>query len=293
MKSIRLLDAEKLLIALVLVCSLSFGNKSLASEESDYAGPVLDDKYFLVLGGFFANVHSNVRVDSTSGIKGTGLDLEDTLGLESTANSPYLYFRWRFHPIHRLEFEYYQLLRDGARAIQQDFRVGNVSGGAGVGFLTSFDVRFARLTYGIDLFKDKKKEFGILAGMHLTSAKVNFEFQGNFNIDGIGAVSGAVATEEAGITYPLPHVGAFFAYSLTPDISTQLDLLLFRIEVAGIKGTLTEANATIHIQVAKNFGLGTGFKFYRFSLEDTGFSDRDSRFDYDFYGPVLYGSASF
>ena len=106
-------------------------------------------------------------------------------------------------------------------------------------------------------------------------------------------MSGAVATEEAGITFPLPHVGGFFAYSFTPEFSTQLDLLLFRIEVAGIKGTLTEANATLHYQFAKNFGIGTGLKFYRFILEDTGFSDRNSQFNYEFFGPVLYGSVSF
>ena len=75
--------------------------------------------------------------------------------------------------------------------------------------------------------------------------------------------------------------------------STQLDLLLFKIEVAGIKGSLVESNATLHYQFASNFGVGAGLKFYRFRLEDTEFSDKDSRFDYDFFGPVLYGSASF
>ena len=293
MEAARLFDAQRLLIAFVLVCGLSCGNESLASEESDYAGPILDDKYFLVIGGFFPRIDSSVRVDSTSGVRGTGLDLEDELGLSSSAASPYLYFRWRYHPVHRIELEYYELLRDGASIMQRDFREGNISGGAGVGVRTSFDVRIGRITYGYDIFKDKKKEFGILAGMHVTSAKVNFQFAGDLTIDGVGSVSGTVATEEAGITFPLPHVGGFFAYSFTPEISTQLDLMLFRIEVAGIKGALTEANATVHYQFAKNFGIGTGLKFYQFRVEDTGFSDRDSRYDYDFFGPVLYGSVNF
>jgi len=129
--------------------------------------------------------------------------------------------------------------------------------------------------------------------MHVTQAKVKLQFSGDFTIDGIGSVSGTVATEEAGITFPLPHVGTFFAYSFTPKLSTQLDLLLFRIEVAGVKGTLTEANATLHYQLGKHFGIGTGLKYYHFSLEDTDFSQRDSRYDYQFFGPVLYGSVSF
>lgn len=293
MEAARLFDAQRFLIASVLVCSLSFGNKSLASEESEYAGPVLDDKYFLVIGGFFPSVDSNVRVDSTSGVRGTGLDLEDDLGLDSSVASPYLYFRWRFHPVHRVEIEYYELLRDGVSILQRDFREGNISGSAGVGVRTSFDVRIGRITYGYDIFKDKKKEFGILAGMHVTSAKIQSEFFGDFTIDGVGSVTGAVATEEEGITYPLPHIGGFFTYSFTPKLSTQLDLLLFRLEVAGIKGTLTEANATVHYQFAKNFGIGTGLKYYLFRLEDTGFSDRDSQYNYEFFGPVLYGSVSF
>jgi len=279
--------------AAVLVVALSGTERALASEDPDYAGPVLDDKYFLVLGAFFPHVNSDVRVDSSSGIPGTGLDLEDSLGLASSATSPYLYFRWRFHPVHRVEFEYYQLLREGGRVMQGDFRVGDISGSAGVGVFTNFDVRIGRATYGYDLIKDKKKEFGILAGMHVTQAKVKMQFSGNLTIDGISSVGGTVATEEAGITYPLPHVGAFFAYSFTPMISTQLDLLLFRIEVAGIQGSLTEANATLHFQLGEHFGVGTGLKYYHFSLDDTEFSDRDSQYNYDFFGPVLYGSVSF
>ena len=124
MESARLLNAQKLLIVFVLVCSLSCGNKSLASEEPDYAGPVLDDKYFLVIGGFFPNINSEVRVDSTSGTPGTGFDLEDDLGLDSSTASPYLYFRWRYHPAHRVEFEYYELLRNGASITHGDFREG-------------------------------------------------------------------------------------------------------------------------------------------------------------------------
>lgn len=286
-------SSRAILTALVLICGISHGRDSLASEGSDYAGAVLDDKYFLVLGGFFSNVNSEVRIDSSSGTPGSGLDLEDDLGLDDYAVSPYLYFRWRYHPQHRLEFEYYELLRNGARISQRSFSVGSVSGDAGVFIQTGFDVRIGRVTYGYDLFKDDKKEFGILAGMHVTAAEVDFRFEGDLTIEGVGDVSGTVAEEEEGITFPLPHVGAFFAYSFTPKLSTQLDLLLFRIEVAGIRGTLTEANATLHYQFGKNFGIGTGVKYYHFSLEDTDFSNRDSRFDYDFFGPVLYGSISF
>ena len=78
--------------------------------------------------------------------------------------------------------------------------------------------------------------------------------------------------------------------SVGVGIQTKFD---FKIEVAGVKGTLVESNTTLHFQVAKNFGIGTGLKYYNFTLEDKDFSNRDSRFDYEFFGPVLYGSASF
>ncbi|MDX2312929.1 MAG: hypothetical protein QNL90_02555 [Gammaproteobacteria bacterium] len=83
----------RIIIASMLVSGVFGTDRVLASEDSDYAGPVLDDEYFLVLGAFFSHVNSDVRIDSSSGIRGTGLDLEDDLGLASTATSPYLYFR--------------------------------------------------------------------------------------------------------------------------------------------------------------------------------------------------------
>lgn len=147
-------DVTRFVLLSILLGGLSGVNTSLAAEDPDYAGPVLDDEFFVVLGGFFPTVNSSVRVDSSSGIPGTGLDLEDQLGLESSPASPYLYFRWRYHPVHRIEFEYYRLLRDGARAAQQPFRVGEVTGDIGVGIQTKFDVTIGRLTYGYDIFKD-------------------------------------------------------------------------------------------------------------------------------------------
>ena len=75
-------------VAAALVVALSGTDRVMASEDPDYAGPVLDDKYFLVLGAFFSHVDSDVRIDSSSGVPGTGLDLEDDLGLASTATSP-------------------------------------------------------------------------------------------------------------------------------------------------------------------------------------------------------------
>ena len=81
--------------------------------------------------------------------------------------------------------------------------------------------------------------------------------------------------------------------AVAPRAAPQLELLLFGIEVAGIRGTLVESNATLHYQFARNFGIGTGLKYYRFRVEDTDFSERDSRFNYEFFGPVLYGSVSF
>lgn len=190
----------------ILACVLTVGSSQLAAEESAYAGSVLDDEFFLIVGGFFPSIDSSVQVDSSSGIPGTGLDFEDQLGLESSASSPYLYFRWRYHPVHRIELEYYRLLRDGTRAAQAPFRIGDVTGDVGVGIQSKFDVTIARLTYGYDIFKEDKWEFGILAGAHVTSARASFAFSGNVTVDSFGSVSGGVATEEADITFPLPHV---------------------------------------------------------------------------------------
>ena len=73
--------------------------------------------------------------------------------------------------------------------MRRDFREGSISGRAGVGVFTDFDVRIGRITYGYDVFKDKKKEFGILAGLHVTQAKVKLQFSGDLTIDGVGSVS--------------------------------------------------------------------------------------------------------
>ncbi len=46
-----------------------------------------------------------------------------------------------------------ELLRDGARIKQRDFRIERISGDVWVGIQPSLDVRIGRITYGYDLIK--------------------------------------------------------------------------------------------------------------------------------------------
>lgn len=82
------LDLRSLLAGSIIAWGLISADVSLAAEEPGYAGPILDDEFFLVLGGFFPSIDPSVQVDSSSGTPGSSLDFEDPLGLESSAVCP-------------------------------------------------------------------------------------------------------------------------------------------------------------------------------------------------------------
>ena len=89
-----------------------------------FAQPELDDWFNVSLGAFITTRDTDTRLDSNTLRKGTTINLEEDLALD-TSNSVFrLDSHYRFDDRRRINSSVFDLLRDSSKVIQRDIQFG-------------------------------------------------------------------------------------------------------------------------------------------------------------------------
>ncbi len=266
-----------------------------AADAPDGSAPFLQDRFSFWLGGFFANVDSQIRLDSSSGAPGDEIDFEDTLGLEDSKSSGFGGFRWRISRRNLVEFELVQLNRSGlVEGITEPLFIGQHEIRVGGRIETDFDVTIGRLTYGYSVLDTDTSELALKAGLHLTKLHTLLRLSGAVFKDGVPVGTPSSVVEEGeDVTAPLPHIGASYAYAFTPKLGLRAQGLAFAIKLSGYEGTLLDLGLDLQYRPWRRFGVGAGMRYFNITVDDNRDSDSLGRFMYEYFGPVIYGVYSF
>lgn len=278
--------------SLAALASLSFAGLGGVTAQELGNNFFLDKPFYFAVGGFFPAVDSEVELDPDQIGSGTGFDVEDALGLDEDDSSLWLEARWRIAERHLVEFEGINLSRDGLRAIDRTLVIGNVKANVGAQVDTELSLAIGRVTYGWSFLKDKRKEATLLVGAHVTYAKASFTFTGSVQDANTGAALSGTVVEKDDITFPLPHFGAGFAYAFSPRLVVDTSAMAFYIKIGDVTGSLVELQGNIRYLVWENIALGTGIRFLNVNIEDDKANGSDE-YDYNYWGPVVFLSASF
>jgi hypothetical protein len=155
-------------------------------------GSLLDSKFNIALGGFFPRVDSTFSLNAPNGSSGGDISIEDDLGLDKSTASAWIAFAWRFQPRHQLQFEWFQLNRDGDSTAQRNLPpIGDTTIGIGAGLSSKIDMNLGRITYGYSFYRSKDWELAFLAGLHIATFKATVTASGNVTVNGVPLVSGS------------------------------------------------------------------------------------------------------
>jgi outer membrane scaffolding protein for murein synthesis (MipA/OmpV family) len=93
-------------------------------------------------------------------------------------------------------------------------------------------------------------------------------------------------------TIPLPTLGLYASYALTPTwmLSGRVDY--FDLQVGSYDGRLLDFDVNVAYHFTRNFALGLGYRYDSYKLEVTK-SDFRGKFDYKFRGPQVFIHAGF
>ena len=97
------------------------------AEGTEPASINWDYTFQLRAGVFFPALDSSIRIDSSLGSIGDKLDFERDLGMSESKSTFYGGASWQFAPKHILEWEFFDLGRDGLRTVERSWDIGDTT----------------------------------------------------------------------------------------------------------------------------------------------------------------------
>jgi len=262
-----------------LVLALGVPGLAAAQDASWNVNPGLQDTWTFQLGAYIPSVDTTASLNSSSSGIGTSVSLEDDLGFSDRKTLGSFFAGARLGQHWKIEFEYFKLNRSHGEAVSKTINWGDETFPINTAVNGEFNSTVYRLSGGYSFVKNDQAEVGAALGLFITDFKVGLSAAGIG-----GEVKDALA--------PLPTIGLYGAYALSPRwlLSGRIDY--FSLNYGDYDGSLTNVTAGVDYRIARNFGIGAGYRYVDYDV-DVSKSDYHGNVHYKFSGPTIYGVASF
>lgn len=259
-----------------------------AEETAEWRDWPLGDRSGLVIGSFFANLDTTVRVDATNGTLGTEVSFERNLGLDDTKTRPVALAYWRFREHHRLNFTYFNLNRSGDSISSVDIRFGEQIFQANLPLQAYFDVEMFNFGYSYSILFDEKKDWSV--GFALSFQDLGIGLQGTV----VGQP--LELSESDGVLAPLPTFTTRFNYALTPELFLDTGAGYFTLGVdlgdGRLDGTIVNVSAGLRWKPIERLSLSLVYTYFDVDVDVEG-SRLNWAVDYHYDGPSILIGAHF
>jgi hypothetical protein len=239
-----------------------------------------DERGAVLFGAFVAEPATSARLDSDSG-RGTDLDLEEGLGLQTSRTVARLSGYYWFGLHHRADFSLFEFSRDASKQIDETIRYGDSVYAVDTVVSTTSRVRVFEASYTFAPVVRERGDFGITAGFYTA------------NVD-LGLRDAASGTEESeGLTAPLPVIGVRGEYDITRRLALRGAVQVFSIDTGTTGGRLTDTYLGVDYTFNNRIGVGVAYNKVAMNVDaedDNGFR---GTLDWGYDGYMLYLKANF
>ena len=143
-------------------------------KPRDYDGSAPNTPQFdFKVGAFHDRIDSQVTRDTSNGVPGFAVDIEEILGAPGEKTVLQLDGTLRLGHYHRLEMGFFELIRDAIVVLEDDVNFGDTIFIAGTEIDSRINAKTLTLSYGYSLIRDAQKEIGVMGGVHYTSLDTN------------------------------------------------------------------------------------------------------------------------
>jgi hypothetical protein len=241
---------------------------------ADGRSPLAEHRWVIEAGIFLSEFDTSVKLQGPNG--GTGVNLENDLGLDDNQTSFRGRFDWRFAERHRLILGYYNFNRTARDTSSRTFVIDTedqtLEFEAGVNVRSEFDWELIPISYAYSLILTDRFEAAASIGVHWANAKVGFEGEAFIDDNPIAQV--AAESEEA--SAPLPVFGLELNYAATPRWIFGAQAQYFGLDYEDYSGDLTDIRLKTEYRFGNRVGIGVGYTWY-----DINFSEDNGRYEYD------------
>jgi long-subunit fatty acid transport protein len=270
----------------VLTAGLAAG-AALAALASSAHAQTVQDRYWLQAQAFWPDIDTSVAVSSKNGAIGTKIDLESDLKLRDRKSLPAFYAGARFGDRWSIIGEYYALDRSASASAGRDLTFDDVTFPAGVSIASEFNTDVYRVAVGYAFVHNDKADLGVALGLHVTQFEVGLEGQGY-----IGNAAVQTQARKRDALAPLPTVGLYGAYQVTPKLTVGGRVDYLSLKVSDYDGRLINAQATASYRLFQNVGVGVMYRYVDYNL-DIEKERWNGEIAYQFKGPAVFLEVAF
>ena len=213
-----------------------------------------DSKLGISLGVFVTDRDSTTRIDLSSLDRGTEVDLESDLGLDSSDSVFRLDGYYRFNERHRLDFSWFDLSRSATTVLERDIEWGETLFPVDATVESDFDLNIYKLAYTWSFLHREKGFLGLTAGLYVADIDLNLHGE-TVNL-----------FESNAVTAPLPVVGLRGRYDFTDRFSFIASGELFALEYDSFDGELIDLYAGLDYALSDRFTVGIGLNSVKLDI---------------------------
>jgi hypothetical protein len=254
-------------------------NKEPASPSATTQHRLLNDRFRLSLGGFYAESTTEARLSTASGGVGADVNFEDMLGLDERKLIGEAALYWRFGERWRLDLNYFSLNRGATRTLDTQIDWGGNTYPIGTVVTSSYRVSDLRAAVGYSFFKRPDKELGVGVGLHRTA------FETSLDSTNVGARSQSV-------TAPLPILVLYGNFALTDTWAMSLRSDWLSLSYDKYSGSVRSSAIDFVYQPFKHWAFGFGVHNLTIRL-DVNNPDSALQTRVVFQGPAAFLSFSY
>jgi len=281
-----MVSGGRLLVAAILVGATGFAQAQLTPAQS-----LLQDKFVFNLGGFIVGTDVTAHLNGSSSTN-PDVDFDQTFGNGSDSTRIRADALWRITPNHHLRFLYFNNTSDRTRAIDRNIAWGDYTFHAGATVESKTKFQIYELAYEYALWRSPDVEVSGSLGVHYMKLSQQLSGVASFT-DANGVTSGASFTrKENSIPVPLPVIGARVAWAFAPQWVLEGQGQLFKADVSGYDGKVTDVRAGVTWMFSQNFGAGLGYNRFITTVE-TSKERFDGRVRLGYSGVQLYLTGAF
>ena len=253
------MDYRTIVLAIYVLCLA--GPQLVVAAESDDVHPYLENGFSLDIGVFYPDRELDLRVNGSLAGINDEIDFDERLGLKGTDEVFSAQLSWKFGGRWSLIGQYFSSSDSRRAVLEEDVEWGNVVFGAGSFAAIGGDFSLTRIFFGRHFDTSKRHEIGIGGGIHWLH--IGAFIEGEIRINGTPASARRAVSAEA----PLPNIGVWYDYSISPRWALRSRFDLLSANVGDYTGVMVNVAVGLNFQAFEHFGIGLNYNYFELDIE--------------------------
>ena len=237
----------------------------------------------LKFGSYFPSLETTLRIDSDTLGRGTEIDLEDVLKLDSSPVVVRGDADIRVFPWLSLDMGFYAINRSKTTVIDRDIQIGDTIFNLNQTLNAKFNTTYLRTNLKFSFIHNPRLDLGVWAGASFAFFKLRLDAQ----------EAGEVLIEEDDVWTPIPAAGIHISYTLIPNLYLFGKVGYFYYNLSdNFKFTSTSFDINLNYYFYKFLGIGATYE-YNLAKVDGEIFDFSGKISNKFGGFQIYGIIGF